>query len=884
MDEFRTKFADELKRLEVSDEEEVTAKILSTKFKKKALKVHPDKNGEVTDDEEFKTLLNDYKSCMDALSLLLKDEVDKEKNDMAEFFAKNNVTKENTNSYTVLIENEMNGEWKDAFKKMKLSIEPMKLKHGGTQYKTEVLGNIVSLSHYENPSNGQSKLLIQGNMFHIKTFIIENLPLMYQKMSTKIKKRDLKNVKPKQNVSLRALNGKEITFNCDQCDVTYRRKFYLEKHIRDKHDQSQAKKIEKALKAMALPINSMTTTAVTYKTPKGLSIIPFTKHDVQDIDVKAKETAETTLNPTTVEPLKESPMHLLNKAKTEATKQLKMNTMEETTVEPLRESLKDLGIEFDNLLDILQERAEDVVKEKSKEAVQESTKKAVVDFDILDITELHDIADVDEIGEQTGNNDITTLISQLITEMADKAIVLPNWVQKEPTNVTNKSIEVEIFKEFEESKENDHHNSFPEDVFVCGECGIFSCDRSKLETHMNKSHSDKAYEELQTENRKHFKDLCEAKSLYYELQTQLEEAEQTIANTMKENLRINEDNDDKAKIIDRLLDERSTVDQYDEDGEELGFWKPNEEESDQGAEVVDKEEREPGETRSVIVNNIQCTICDFVATAPKYMKSHILLKHKEVINECLKCKKKFATTKHLNEHIQKAHHPNLYPCNQCEAKFLAAHALKQHIQAVHKELQPSPIIRPERTGEQTNVQQRIPTNFKCKKCKKGHSSGALLDKHLAQCTQSQGGEFRLKECRNGPECHFFTQNRCIFYHPVMQQNQQNQQRNLHQNHPRQNRPHQRYPQQNRMPPQQHWPEPCRRGPACTFWAAGTCYYSHENFPLQDMWQQPQQPNQHQQTQQRKACRYMEDCNRVPYCPFRHYNEDFPELRKSSNKN
>ena len=145
MEEFRKTYAEELRRLDVSDDEELTTKMLSSKFKKKALKVHPDKTGEVNQDEEFKNLLNDYKICMEALNVILKDEADQEKNEVAKFFAKHNLTKENTNSFTVLIENDKNVDWKDALKKMDLKTDPKNLINGGTQYKIEVLGNLVHI-------------------------------------------------------------------------------------------------------------------------------------------------------------------------------------------------------------------------------------------------------------------------------------------------------------------------------------------------------------------------------------------------------------------------------------------------------------------------------------------------------------------------------------------------------------------------------------------------------------------------------------------------------------------------------------------------------------------------------------------------------------------
>ena len=54
MEEFRKKCAEELKRLDISEEDEITVKLLMSMFKKKALKVHPDKTGKTNDDEELK--------------------------------------------------------------------------------------------------------------------------------------------------------------------------------------------------------------------------------------------------------------------------------------------------------------------------------------------------------------------------------------------------------------------------------------------------------------------------------------------------------------------------------------------------------------------------------------------------------------------------------------------------------------------------------------------------------------------------------------------------------------------------------------------------------------------------------------------------------------
>ena len=266
------------------------------------------------------------------------------------------------------------------------------------------------------------------------------------------------------------------------------------------------------------------------------------------------------------------------------------------------------------------------------------------------------------------------------------------------------------------------------------------------------------------------------------------------------------------------------------------------------------------------------------------MISHMLLKHKENPNVCVKCKKKFDTSKHLDDHIQNSHNPNnnLHACTHCEAKFLVAHALKQHTQAVHKVLPALPVGHPERADADNNARQKAPTKFNCRMCGKAHTSGTKLDEHMHQCTQGgvQGDGFSNKECRRGPQCNFLAQNRCKFFHPLMQQ--QMNQPSWQQNQQRLYMPQQR---QNQMPLQHQWMiKPCRRGPGCTFWAAGTCYYSHEEVDVPNMWYQAQQQDQVQKPRHRPVCRYLEDCNRVPYCPFRHYDEDFPESMGNQRKN
>ena len=105
MEAFRQKYAMELKNLEISNVEDISKRIVTTKFRRKALLVHSDKTRK--DDEEFKELLNDYRKVMDALDLIENDEDNSDvKTDLQEFFKNHNLVKEFSQSWTIFIEKE----------------------------------------------------------------------------------------------------------------------------------------------------------------------------------------------------------------------------------------------------------------------------------------------------------------------------------------------------------------------------------------------------------------------------------------------------------------------------------------------------------------------------------------------------------------------------------------------------------------------------------------------------------------------------------------------------------------------------------------------------------------------------------------------------------
>jgi hypothetical protein len=88
---------------------------------------------------------------------------------------------------------------------------------------------------------------------------------------------------------------------------------------------------------------------------------------------------------------------------------------------------------------------------------------------------------------------------------------------------------------------------------------------------------------------------------------------------------------------------------------------------------------------------------------------------------------------------------------------------------------------------------------------------------------------------------------------------------------------------------------CRNGQRCGYLANGVCSFFHPGVGVQ----QPRFNNQsvnfvnnqngfgtNQRTpfnneQSPRWCRWMEDCNRVPNCPFAHYEQDFPPMSKNN---
>ena len=227
MEAFRKQFEKELSNLEVTEKEEITVKVLSKKFKKKAFKLHPDKTGN-NEDEQFKELLNDFNIVLAAYKSINKDENDDsdendDKGELFTFFDKHNVATEKSQSWTVVVEKSKVGSWSNVLK-TKFGQPKVIVGGSGDQYKAPVGDKNVSITFYKTPSDLTPKMSIQGSPECLRFFVINVLPSLYKKVCEKENKSTTKSIADKNA-------HKENVFKCNMCGKPYKQKGSLKTHM-----------------------------------------------------------------------------------------------------------------------------------------------------------------------------------------------------------------------------------------------------------------------------------------------------------------------------------------------------------------------------------------------------------------------------------------------------------------------------------------------------------------------------------------------------------------------------------------------------------------------------------------------------------------------------
>ena len=228
----------------------------------------------------------------------------------------------------------------------------------------------------------------------------------------------------------------------------------------------------------------------------------------------------------------------------------------------------------------------------------------------------------------------------------------------------------------------------------------------------------------------------------------------------------------------------------------------------------------------------KCNECDFKTRVRKYMKSHKMAHEGQY--QCQRgCKLKFKTLRILDEHHKSKHAIKQtveYKCDKCNLSFTSQHHLRQHLNTKHVMQTPSKEMRLfcEFCGLITNNQEDL-INHKAT-CNAGYQQvGNKVCKYF-----DNGGCFRGNSCR--------------FSHPKEKQ---------------QSTPH------------------CKNGFSCRFLANSCCFFFHRGVGVQKQRNQEVYQKRQNVNASKPWCKYLEDCSRVPNCPFLHAEEDFPELPKTN---
>ena len=399
----------------------------------------------------------------------------------------------------------------------------------------------------------------------------------------------------------------------------------------------------------------------------------------------------------------------------------------------------------------------------------------------------------------------------------------------------------------------------------CHECKMKDEVIKHNESELNKKEKDK--QDIDKLHQKHeamkerynnvLKSQGDKKELFKE-NTLLREQTKSGAEKLQETLKQNQILEDQNKVMKGIIETNEAM------KEDLEF-----------------QERTADMTEEVRKHNkplISCTKCDYKTRNNNYLKGH-MQSHLILPNKCRECVKMFKTEQELQNHIKVSHkkEKEQFNCNKCEKTFTTHIALKQHAQTKHEPSSRIPVGH-QTWARQQNTQQ-IQRSFCCPECFADFRNEPDLRVHMKthdkdiQCslcdemfTTKQDQNHHMRTVHRGAStkftkvqkpCRYFLQGwctkgqMCSFSHvlPYIQWSQQEQE----------------------VPT-------CRRGPGCTFWVQGNCYFFHPQGGARG-WQEQEQhlgvPGEVRQ-QKRKLCHFQETCWN-PECQFEH--EDFGQSRE-----
>ena len=246
-----TQKKEDLEVLNIKEENKLSSRLLTAKFKKLAKICHPDKGGTK---EAFQTLQNAYDRLTEYVEKLQNDE-DEEYNHEKLFFKTSNFPHEKKNCFVVVLDNKFSNQWEDTFKEL-YGVEKI-LETGGIQFKVKGM----TLSFYNKPKkDNKTKVLIQGkDKDAIFEYVFESLPRIYKRVlelgepklefekkgrssdNCDNKLNSIQHIKEHVDVDHPSPHRKKIqqklisAYKCDQCESSFPSRLSLRTHINSKH-------------------------------------------------------------------------------------------------------------------------------------------------------------------------------------------------------------------------------------------------------------------------------------------------------------------------------------------------------------------------------------------------------------------------------------------------------------------------------------------------------------------------------------------------------------------------------------------------------------------------------------------------------------------------
>ena len=374
----------------------------------------------------------------------------------------------------------------------------------------------------------------------------------------------------------------------------------------------------------------------------------------------------------------------------------------------------------------------------------------------------------DDYQEKEDNNDPVTLEEQdEVVEEIGPQQVETNWQCSECGEMFNSEAQLT------EHMSQDHND----ERWQCNICGKAFIEESQINSHVQDHNrkNEKAlellerrhealkekYEEAIKKNKEYAKDIFK----YIKENAELKANAETDAEALADTLSINQVLVEEIKVKDKIIETN---------------------------EMINKSKN--ADVDEVMIENSEktfnCSECTWSTTKEIHLAGH-MVKHIVGQYACAKCEQTFKTKTEHDKHKTEAHvnkqNGRMFKCITCDSTFESEHSVKQHMQSKHKSASSFPVGHPQRYARALPPSQ----NIACTKCNKRFATGNQIEDHMTEhdkesefknprddkicryfrkgrCLKGDMCHFKHQTppvCNKGPNCVFFAQNRCRFYHP-----------------------------------------------------------------------------------------------------------------------